>query len=331
MWFETKPASQRGFSRGMLSDLRNWSGSSHRQKGQKYQGEPTRIEWLADRIVLPTIEGSQASGVVISCSGMKGRISVAKTMRGRMGRSQRPQLVLVDDPQTTESAWSAIQCERREAIVGSDILGMAGPDKRIAGLMACTVIRPGDMADRILDRERSTTDWQGERDQALVCLPQKTKNSGIATPRSVGILSKTTGTALNDEFYRKHREAMDEGGRAPAWPERHFGNEISRDPTTRDESQDQKRSSLLFRVPKRTDWRHRRFGHDDGPTILPRKPTGTSRGNPCWGKLLDHLRRRPQTGALLDDQSRGRRISRDTWSTMVPTPIRQGRFSRWPT
>jgi hypothetical protein len=41
---------------------------ANRQKGQKYLGEPIRIEWSADKIVLPTITGSHASGVVITCT-----------------------------------------------------------------------------------------------------------------------------------------------------------------------------------------------------------------------------------------------------------------------
>jgi len=40
---------------------------------------------------------------------------------------------MVDDPQTTESAWSPSQSQRREAILAGDVLGMAGPGKKIAG------------------------------------------------------------------------------------------------------------------------------------------------------------------------------------------------------
>jgi hypothetical protein len=65
------------------------------------------------------------------------------------GQVVRPQLVLIDDPQTSESAWSETQSNDRERILAGDVLGMAGPGKKIAGLMACTVIRPGDMADNV--------------------------------------------------------------------------------------------------------------------------------------------------------------------------------------
>ncbi len=224
MWFETNPRLKEDFPE-VCYPIAKLERIVHRQKGQKYQGEPTRIEWLADRIVLPTIKGSQASGVVISCSGMKGSDIRGQNYARPDGSVARPQLVLVDDPQTTESAWSAIQCERREAIVGSDILGMAGPDKRIAGLMACTVIRPGDMADRILDREIHP-DWQGERTKLLYAFPKNEKLwDRYAEIRRDSLKNDGDGSEAT-EFYRKHREAMDEGAVA-AWPERHFGNEIS--------------------------------------------------------------------------------------------------------
>ena len=150
---------------------------TNRQKGQKYQGEPTRMEWTADKVVLPTIEGSKASGVVISCSGMKGSDIRGQNHARADGQVVRPQLVLVDDPQTTESAWSPSQSQRREAILAGDVLGMAGPGKKIAGLMACTVIRPGDMADNILDREE-TSRVAGRTDQDGLRLPDQREALG---------------------------------------------------------------------------------------------------------------------------------------------------------
>lgn len=70
------------------------------------------------------------------------------------GSSVRPSLVLIDDPQTDESARSPSQCAARERILAGAILDLAGPGRKIAGLMALTVVRPADLADRILDREQ---------------------------------------------------------------------------------------------------------------------------------------------------------------------------------
>ena len=169
IWLETNPLLQADFPE-VTYPVRCLERITNRQKGQKYQGEPTRIDWASDRIVLPTIAGAKGSGVVISSSGMKGSDIRGQNYARADGQVVRPQLVMVDDPQTTESAWSPSQSQRREAILAGDVLGMAGPGKKIAGLMACTVIRPADMADQILDRDKHP-EWQGERTKMVYTFP----------------------------------------------------------------------------------------------------------------------------------------------------------------
>ena len=39
-----------------------------------------------------------------------------------------------------------------------------GPGQKISGIMPCTVIRPGDMADRILDTALSRMEWRTNQD-----------------------------------------------------------------------------------------------------------------------------------------------------------------------
>jgi hypothetical protein len=198
---------------------------TNRQKGQKHNGQPTRIDWAADKIVLPTIEGSKASGVVISCSGMKGSDIRGQNYARADGQVVRPQLVMVDDPQTTESAWSPSQSQRREAILAGDVLGMAGPGKKIAGLMACTVIRPDDMADRLLDREKHP-EWQGERTKLVYSFPINEKLwARYAEIRGDSLRNDGDGAEAT-AFYRQNREAMDEGA-VVAWPERYNPDELS--------------------------------------------------------------------------------------------------------
>jgi len=63
---------------------------TNRQRGQKHNGEPTRIEWVSEKIVLPTIAGSKASGVVISCSGMEGSHSRGQNHARPDGNVVRP-------------------------------------------------------------------------------------------------------------------------------------------------------------------------------------------------------------------------------------------------
>jgi hypothetical protein len=198
---------------------------ANRQKGQKYCGVPTRIEWSADKIVFPTIAGSAASGVVISSSGLRGSDIRGQHHARPDGQVVRPQLVLIDDPQTTESAWSRSQSQRRESILAGDVLGMAGPGKKIAGLLACTIIRPDDMASRILDRDKHP-DWQGERTKMVYSFPTNEKLwSKYAELRGDSLRNDGDGS-IATEFYLVNRELMDAGSRV-AWAERFNPDEIS--------------------------------------------------------------------------------------------------------
>ncbi len=113
-----------------------------RANGQTYQSQPTRITWTADKVILPTIPGSKASGSIITVTGLTGEGIRGQKHKLADGTVLRPSLVVLDDPQTTESAWSLLQNQRREALVAGDVLGMAGPGKKIAAVMCCTVIRP---------------------------------------------------------------------------------------------------------------------------------------------------------------------------------------------
>ncbi len=224
VWLETNPLLQADFPE-VTYPIQCLERITNRQKGQKYKGEPTRIDWASDRIVLPTIAGSKASGVVISSSGMKGSDIRGQNYARADGQVVRPQLVMVDDPQTTESAWSPSQSQRREAILAGDVLGMAGPGRKIAGLMACTVIRPADMADNILDREKHP-EWQGERTKMVYAFPSSEKLwAKYAELRADSLRNDGDGGEAT-EFYIANRDAMDKGA-VIAWPQRFNEDEAS--------------------------------------------------------------------------------------------------------
>ena len=130
-----------------------------------------------------------------------------------------------DDPQTDESARSLSQCANRESILAGAVLGLAGPGNKISGIMPCTVIRPSDMADNILDRNRHP-EWNGERTKMVYAFP---KNELLweryAEIRAEGMRGGDGGDAAT-EFYRQNQPAMDEGA-VIAWRERFNYDELS--------------------------------------------------------------------------------------------------------
>ena len=199
-------------------------GIANRCAGQLYKGERTRITWTANEIVLPTIAGSLSSGILVRVAGITGRIRGMKYKKPD-GRTIRPEFVIVDDPQTTESADSVEQTRKRVRVLAGDILGLAGPGKKISGIMPCTVIRPGDMAEQILDKTKHP-EWNGERCKMIYKFPTNDELwNKYADLRADELREKGTFEAAT-EFYREHRAEMDEGA-VVSWPARHNYDEIS--------------------------------------------------------------------------------------------------------
>ena len=199
-------------------------GIANRCAGQLYKGERTRITWTANEIVLPTIRGAASSGVLVRVAGITGRIRGMKYKKPD-GRTIRPEFVVIDDPQTSESAGSLEQTRKRVRVLAGDILGLAGPGKKISGIMPCTVIRPGDMAEQILDKSKHP-EWNGERCKMLYQMPTNEELwNRYADLRADELREKGTFAAAT-EFYRQHREDMDAGAKV-SWPDRFNYDEIS--------------------------------------------------------------------------------------------------------
>lgn len=204
--------------------IRSLEGIPQRAGGQLANGSSTHIGWTATSVVFPTMPLSKASAAVINASGITGRIRGMKH-KCADGATIRPDLVLIDDPQTDESAASPSQCATRERILAGAILGLAGPDKRIAGLLPVTVIRRDDMADKILDRKKHPA-WQGERTKLVYEFPKNEKLWAAYGEMWRDDMIAERGLERVTAYYAEHRAAMDEGA-VVAWEQRFDPSEIS--------------------------------------------------------------------------------------------------------
>ena len=215
--------------------LRN---NARRQGGQHIDGELTFCTWGHDRLVFPTVAGerlpkslreagleqSPSSGSIITVT------SLDSNMRGQQhtradGTIIRPSLVLLDDPQTRESARSPELTAYRLALLNGDVLGMAGPGEKIAAFLACTKMYEGDLADRVLDRRKSPQ-WQGECTKLVYAWPTDERRwDEYRRIRDESLRQGNEGREAT-EFYRQHRDEMDVGAKV-AWPARYNEDEIS--------------------------------------------------------------------------------------------------------
>lgn len=134
-------------------------------KDQPVNGDQrTLILSKTGEIRLPN-HGGPGSGAIILGRGL-GAIRGLWRLR-KDGKRQRPDFVLLDDPQTRESAQSEEQTAEREKYILGDVLNLAGHNKRMAAYMAATIIAPNDLACRFLAR----SDWRGRRAPLVIRWP----------------------------------------------------------------------------------------------------------------------------------------------------------------
>lgn len=209
--------------------IQKLDGIANRCNGQLYNGDRTRIRWNDAEIVLPSIrldDGTftASSGAVVRVTGITGRVRGMKYLRTD-GKNARPDLVIIDDPQTHDSANSVKQTKDRIKVLEGDILGLSGPGKKISGIMPCTVIQQGDMADQILDPEKHP-DWNGERCALCYKFPDNEALWDKYAEIRADSLRKFNDIREATEFYMKNQREMDKGC-LPAWPDRHGPDEVS--------------------------------------------------------------------------------------------------------
>ena len=165
-----------------------------------------------------------SSGACIRVAGLTGQIRGMKFKRPD-GRTVRPDLVIPDDPQTDESARSPSQCATRLGLLSGAVLGLAGPGKKISGLMPCTVIREDDMADKILDPDLYPQ-WQGERTKMVYSFPSNDDLWSLYEVILKECFREKEPIKAATDFYLANRKAMDKGA-SVAWAERFNYDEAS--------------------------------------------------------------------------------------------------------
>lgn len=189
-------------------------GKSQRCKYQTCGGESTSIEMKRESIVFPTVKLADGArnlnaGVTIQAAGLTGAIrGMHRTDTGR--KWIRPDFVLLDDPQTRESAMSPTQTDERERIVNGDVMGLAGHDRKIAAIMACTVIAKNDLSERFLDRKRHG-EWAGQRTKLIESWGGTEEAwSGYDEAYRLELAgAQPRGSA--SEYYTNHRAELEDG------------------------------------------------------------------------------------------------------------------------
>lgn len=189
---------------------------AQRADSQHIDGVYTRIEWGSDTIVFPTVEGAPGSGAILTSRGITAASRGMKHKRSD-GTQQRPDGFVLDDPQTDEVAASPLQVKKLMNTIKRSILKLGGHAKKIAGVMAATVIERNDLVDQLLNPKLNPA-WQSERIKMVKSWA--TAQDEMWLGRYAEIRNTYNPDDPDDQrrahraatdYYRANREAMDAG------------------------------------------------------------------------------------------------------------------------
>lgn len=180
-------------------------GETRRAPKQTVNGTPTNIGWSKEFIRLPTLAGSPCSGAIIYPLSIEGGI------RGLAMGAERPDFVLIDDPETRESASSSYQVGIREETIDRDIAGLKGQKGRIGMVALVTIQTSFSLAARLTDRSIKPA-WNGIRRGMIASWPKRTDLwEEYMHRRRQGQEQGDRFASDATQFYIANREAMDEG------------------------------------------------------------------------------------------------------------------------
>lgn len=173
---------------------------------QHIDGKPTNIDHSQEGFTLPTIPTSEASGVMFVARGYQSGV------RGLVHGAQRPDFAFIDDPQKQKGANSPIECDKIEAWITGDVLGLGGHDQTMSAVMTTTPICDGDVSERFADRNLHP-EWETITVPFVKSWPKRDDLwQQYLDLRARDQYDKTVKNfATATQFYLDHRAEMDEG------------------------------------------------------------------------------------------------------------------------
>ncbi len=185
--------------------VRCLDGAPQRASKQHVDGVKTNIVWSGDYCRFADVPGSPYGGVKMAYYGLDA------AFRGVNIDGDRPDFVIVDDPETKESAKSQLQIEDRENTLDKDIAGLVSQDGRMAIMVITTTQNCFCLSARLTDPKIKPA-YNGRRFGLIESWPANLElwDEYIAIRQASQQKGDRHGAEAVD-FYIANREAMDAG------------------------------------------------------------------------------------------------------------------------
>jgi hypothetical protein len=180
------------------------SGWRH-DTGAPFRLQSSKFRWCGSGVVLPNVPGAPGAGGIIETRGLDSAV------RGLKKKGRRPSVVLIDDPDTEETARSDDQAAKLELRIDRAIAGLGTQTKPIARVLLCTVQTRRSIAYRYTDPTQKPS-WNGKRFRFLVTPPDRSDLWDTYVQMRITDQQAGDPDGRNaHKFYQKNRKAMDAG------------------------------------------------------------------------------------------------------------------------
>ena len=192
------------------------TGKRH-DNGEPYEAVPSRFSWCGQQVSLPKVPGSPASGAIIASHGLEA------ALRGLNKKGKRPDVAVIDDPDTEDTARSDDQAKKLEEKIDRGIAALGSQTRNIGRVMLSTVQNRTCVSYKFTDPDQKPS-WKPKRFRFLVNPPDRVDLwQEFVTLKQVDWVK---GTNKAHEFYLANRDLMDAGA-IVANPNRFTAAEVS--------------------------------------------------------------------------------------------------------
>ena len=179
------------------------SGKRHDNK-KPYEAAQSKFSWCGQQVIFPNVPGSPGAGAIIATRGLDAEVRGIKKM------GKRPDLIIIDDPDTEETVNNETQAAKLEKRIDRGLAFAGGQQKAVARVMLTTIQRRNCPSARYTDPTQKPS-WQGVRFRFLVQKPDRTDLwEDYIAPVEEQIAGDEHARGAH-AFYLENRTAMDAG------------------------------------------------------------------------------------------------------------------------
>lgn len=177
------------------------TGKRH-DSGEEFIRHPSKFSWCGREITFPDVPGSVAAKAIIATRGLDSAV------RGMKRGSLRPEIAIIDDPDTEETVNSEDQAIKLEKKIDRNIAGLAGQRRKCARVMLTTIQNRRCVSFKFTDPTEKPS-FHGRRFKFLIQPPDNVElwETYVALRK----LDWQSGRTEALDHYLSHREEMDAG------------------------------------------------------------------------------------------------------------------------